>query len=155
MDSRITTSPAPAFNILLTRLANVHACGSGWRADCPCGHRSKGTLSITASERGNVLLHCFAGCEPHDILACFGLEVADLFPERIADSSPEARRTAQEAFRRNGWAAALGVLLREATVVLCAVAFAKRGEMLTDEDQERLDLAAEHIASAREVLHGR
>ena len=147
-----TTGPAPALNILLTRLANVHASGSGWRADCPGGHRSKGSLSIAASDSGTVLLHCFSGCTPHDVLACFGLEVADLFPERIADLSPEARKAAREAFRRNAWSSALSVLARESNIALIAAGDVLAGRLLSAEDVARLALAVDRIEQAREVL---
>ncbi len=147
-----TTGPAPALNILLTRLANVHASGSGWRADCPCGHRSKGSLSVAASDSGAVLLHCFSGCTPHDVLACFGLDVGNLFPERISDPSPEARKAARETFRRNAWSSALSVLARESRIALIAVRDVLAGRALRADDAERLALAIDRIEQAREVL---
>jgi hypothetical protein len=147
-----TTSAAPALNVLLQRLANVHASSSGWRADCPCGHRSKGSLSIAASDSGAVLLHCFSGCTPHDVLGCFGLEVADLYPERIADPTPEARKSAREAFRRNAWSSVLSVLDRESTIVLIAARDLLVGHVLSAEDADRLAVAVDRIGRARAVL---
>lgn len=81
-----------------------------------------------------------------------GLELADLFPERIRDPSPEARKAAREAFKRNGWRAALGVLGREATVVNIAASDIAQGGALNGVDHARLVLAVERIELAREVL---
>lgn len=139
---------------LLSRLHNVRATGpDSWRADCPNGHQhARGSLAITEGNDGVTLAHCFACSDVHGILASVGLEVADLFPERIRDSSPEARRRAREAFKRNGWAAALRVLSRDACVVNAAAGWLRQRKALTDNDYNRLVLACERIDRAREVL---
>lgn len=140
-------------DILLSRLHNARRSGDGWRADCPNGHsKSRGSLSITQADDGRVLLHCFACSDVHAILSAVGLELTDLFPERIKDPSPEARQRAREAFKRSSWAAALRVLGREATVVLAAARILRQGHALTAEDNERLTLAMQRIGDARGVL---
>lgn len=78
--------------------------------------------------------------------------MAALFPERIKDCGPEVRKAAAEAFKRNGWHAALGVLDREATVVLIAANELHAGKALAFADTARVGLAAQRIAQAREVL---
>jgi hypothetical protein len=98
-----------------------------------------------------VLLHDFAGCEVVDVLAAVGLTLADLFPDRVRDDSPEGRRAARAAFRETGWRAALGVLAAESGVVLAAARVIAR-EILTPDDTARLALAVERIRAAREVL---
>lgn len=107
--------------VLLARLEGVKHCeGSGWRADCPLGHRSRGTLAIAEGDDGRILLHCFALCYVADVLAKIGLEAADLFPEQRRDDSPKAGKTVRQAFKQAAWAAALGVLGREAEVLTIA-----------------------------------
>lgn len=139
---------------LLSRFENVRRAGDGWRADCPnpAHSRVKGSLSITEADDSRVLLHCFACHDVHGILGALGLELADLFPERIRDPSPETQARAREAFRRSGWVAALGVLAREACIVLAAAGTLRQGQALTGEDDARLTLAMDRIGNAREVL---
>lgn len=139
--------------LLLARLEGVRRSGPGWRADCPNGHaKARGSLGITEADDGRVLLSCFACHDTPAILRTLGLELADLFPERIKDPSPEARRAAREAFKRNAWASALGVLGRETGVVLIAARDMLRGRTLPPNDVERLALAEDRIARACEVL---
>jgi hypothetical protein len=138
---------------LLSRLQGVRQHGTGWRADCPNGHsKSRGSLSITEADDGRVMLHCFACNDTPSILRALSLEMADLFPERIKDPSPDARKAAAEAFKRNAWGAALGILDREATVVLIASNDVYNGKVLAPDDVNRVALAAQRIAQARAVL---
>lgn len=139
---------------LLARLHNVRNSGANaWRADCPNGHtKSRGSLAITEGSDGTLLLHCFACSDVQGILGAIGLELADLFPERIKDPTPEGRRTAREAFKRSAWQAALGVLSRETTVVTAAAGMLRQHLQLTTEDDARLTLAMTRIDRAREVL---
>lgn len=140
-------------DILLTRLQGVRRSGDGWRADCPNGHiKARGSLSITQGSDGVTLVHCFACSDIHGILAAVGLEVSDLFPERIRDPSPEARQRAREGFKRSSWGAALRVLSREATVVLAAAGTLRQGHALTADDDARLTLAMQRIDDARGLL---
>ena len=137
----------------LSSLHGVKKSGSGWRADCPNGHdKAKGSLSISEGSSGAVLLHCFACGDVPGILGTLGLELADLYPERPRDHSPEARKEAHEAFKRSAWHAALGVLGREARVVQIAAIDITAGRALTTEDAGRLAVACDRIDRAREVL---
>ena len=138
---------------ILTRLAGVRQHGNSWRADCPNFHgKARGSLSITEAEDGRVMLYCFACGDTQAILRALGLQMADLFPERIKDPSPEARKAAAESFRRSAWGAALGVLDREATVVLIAADDLHKGQTLSPNDHARVALAVERVTRAREVL---
>lgn len=140
--------------LLLSRLEGVRKCGSGWRANCPNPVHSKahGALSIAEADDGRILLHCFACNDTAGILGALGLEVGELFPERIKDPTPEGRRKAREPFKRHGWAAALGVLAREATIVEIAAHEMVGGVNLPDIDHARLMLACDRIHDARRVL---
>jgi hypothetical protein len=138
-------------DVLLSRLDGVRKTAHGWIARCPAHEDRNASLSIADTDDGRVLLHDFAGCSAADIVAAVGLTLADLFPERLRDDSPEGRRVARVAARESNWRAALGVLARESTVVLCA-ASAMAHDTLTADDAERLALAVERIHDARGIL---
>lgn len=141
---------------LLTRLEHVRKSGRGHVARCPAHEDRTASLSVAEADDGRVLVHCFAGCRAADVVAAVGLELADLFPERVIDQSPLGRAQRREAVRQTGWAAALGVLDREAAIVQVAAVAIHRGERLAPDDVERLHTAALRICDAREVfLHGR
>jgi hypothetical protein len=80
---------------LLARLDNPRRTGKGWQANCPaCGDR-KGHLSVGEGDDGRILIHCFHGCQPQDILSVLGLGVPDLFtgPRRNGHSqAPQVGR---------------------------------------------------------------
>src|SRR5690242_17429663 len=141
-------------DVLLSRLQHVRKSGpSSWRADCPNGHQhARGSLAITEAEQGHLMLHCFACSDTPAVLAAIGLELADLYPERIRDPSPEGRRRAREAFKQSAWAAALRVLEREATVCIVAAGMLRAHLALTPADDSRLAIAMERIRDARAVL---
>lgn len=143
---------APPLDVLLSRLDGVRASGRGWVAKCPAHTDRSASLSLAEGRDGRALVKCFAGCEVLDVVRAVGLELADLFPQRIADTSPASRAEAREAWRQSGWAAALGVLGREASVVLIAARMLADGRALAADDQARLLLAVERIEGAREVL---
>jgi putative DNA primase/helicase len=49
-------------------LGSAHRCGLWWRCHCPA-HQSRGaSLALRDGERG-LIVKCFAGCDPRDILA--------------------------------------------------------------------------------------
>jgi len=139
--------------ILLARLDHVkRSQGGGWRADCPLGHRSRGTLAIAEGEDGRILLHCFAACAIADILAALDLTAADLFPAPVGGDASRGNKAARQAFIQAAWPAALRVLSREATVVSIAAHSLAAGQTLSMADQERLSLAVWRIDEARERL---
>ena len=145
------TGAPPDVEILLSRLERVRQCGKGWSARCPAHQDRQASLSVTIGNDGRILAHCFAGCAIGDVLGAVGLALADLFPVRIRDDSPDGRRELREAARQAQWQAALGVLAREAAVVSIAAYSVLRGN-LTDEDAVRVAVAIERIDTAREVL---
>lgn len=146
---------APPIELLLARLDGVRKSGSAWIAKCPAHDDRSPSLSIGIGNDGRILLHCHALCAAADVLAAIGLQLADLFPQRIRDKSPEGRHIARHAFKQADWSAALRVLAREATVVLIAANTLRDWLcLLTAEDRDRLALAIDRIQSAREVLCG-
>lgn len=77
---------------LLARLDRVKATGQGrWIARCPAHEDRSPSLSIRELEDGRVLLHDFGGCDVGAILDAVGLDLSDLFPERVVDHGRPSR----------------------------------------------------------------
>src|SRR5690348_5934897 len=85
--------------LLLSHLDGVRATGRGWTARCPAHEDRSASLSVAEGRDGRALAKCFAGCEVHAILAAVGLELPDLFVERLRDASPASRAEAREAWQ--------------------------------------------------------
>ncbi len=137
---------------LLSRLEGAKMHGKGYRARCPACGGNSAKLSVTEADTGTVLLHCFGGCVPADVLAAVGLRLGDLFPERLRPMTDAERREARDRARLAGWHAALEVLCKEAAIVHLAQQQLARGEPLNDADEARLHVAEQRIANARNVL---
>jgi phage/plasmid primase-like uncharacterized protein len=54
----------------------------GWLCCCPAHDDHDPSLSIHAAADGKVLITCFTGCTPDQIVRALSLELADLFPPR-------------------------------------------------------------------------
>jgi hypothetical protein len=156
LSSKKYTSRTIAVNnpldLLLERLDVVRRSGNGYIAKCPAHEDRSPSLSITQADNGAVLAHCFSGCHIDAVLAAVGLELSDLFPARLANTSPEARRISRQFAIQTGWTAALGVLAREATICEVATQRILRGDKLSNDDIARVRIASQRIHDAREVL---
>lgn len=142
-------------DLLLLQLEGVKRAGKGWIARCPAHTDRTASLSVTEAEGGKLLLHCFAGCHAAAIMHAVGLSLADLFPTRLTPTTPGERRAALRAALHADWDAALGVLCREASIVLIVSRELSAGQQLSGDDAARLVVASHRIDSARLVLHGR
>jgi hypothetical protein len=141
---------------LLTRLERVITTGKGWRARCPAHGGKSASLAITEGDNGTLLLHCFAGCQVHDVLAAVGLRVGDLFMRKdLRSMTPSERSRLRQAALLPRWRAALDVLGTEASVVLIGACQLGDGAPLDDTDMTRLRVAALRIFDAQEVLLAR
>lgn len=68
---------------LLGRLEGVRKSGEGkWQAKCPSHDDRLPSLAISEAQ-DKILIHCFAGCSPMDVLEAVGLELGDLFEGSI------------------------------------------------------------------------
>lgn len=141
------------YDNLLSRLEGVQSTGKGQRSRCPaCGGKSR-KLSLAQGNDGRVLLHCFGGCSAADVLAAVGLTVADLFDRPITSKmTPAERHELRECQRQSQWRAALEVLYLESTVILIAIRQLCDDVGITEDDYQRMKLAVERVANAREVL---
>jgi hypothetical protein len=69
------------FQAVLDRLGVASRNGEKAMSFCPAhDDRSNPSLSLKA-ENGRLLLHCFAGCHPENIVSKIGLQMKDLFAE--------------------------------------------------------------------------
>jgi hypothetical protein len=137
---------------LLDRLERVRKAGKGWSARCPAHEDRTASLSLTEGTDGRALLHCFAGCGVLDVVQAIGLDLADLYPERLTPTTPEQRRELREFARIANWRSALNMLAFEAAIVEVAAKELLAGKPLSETDTARLSQAVERIADARAVL---
>lgn len=141
---------------LIGRLEGVIKTGKGWRARCPAHSGKSASLAIAEADNGALLVHCFAGCQVHDVLGAVGLQVGDLFARKdLRSMTPAERSQLRQAAMLPRWRAALGVLATEASVVLIGACQLGEGQPLDDTDLTRLRVAALRIFDAQEVLHAR
>ncbi len=75
-------------DLVLERAANTRTAGSGWLVSCPLPNHGQGrgdrnpSVSVTEGDEGRALVNCQVGCETEDVVAGWGLTMADLFESR-------------------------------------------------------------------------
>lgn len=138
---------------LLSRLEGVRQVKPGqWTALCPAHPDRHPSLSVAELPDGTVLLHCQSQhCPALAVVEAVGLTLGDLFPHPF-DRSPLSRYEQRQAADACRWRAALGVLDSEAYCLEVAAGMIAAGEPFTDEDCDRLRVAACRIHDAREAL---
>jgi hypothetical protein len=65
---------------ILTKLSDVTRTRNGWTARCPAHDDHRPSLSVAVGDDGRVLVHCFAGCTPEQVVAAVDMRMADLAP---------------------------------------------------------------------------
>lgn len=137
-------------NRLLPRLERVQRRGADrWSARCPA-HDDKGpSLSLRVLPDGRVLLHCFAGCPPAEVVHAVGLELHDLFPKPQEHHRPGERRPWRDAGPD-----ALRALADEVNHVFVCAALMAGGVKLTARERDRLAIAAERVNGALHLIDG-
>lgn len=101
------------------------------------------SLSIRETSDGTFLLHCFAACTAADIVAAVGLELRDLFPDRLASGKHRLKPKAPRIHP----AEILTVLHDEIYIVLVAAHAATKGALEAD-DLCRLETSIQRIEAA-------
>ena len=86
---------------LLARLHKVRRNGQGWTACCPAHDDTDPSLSVKEKDDGAILLHCFAGCPPKNVVGAVGWSMTDLFPPAVRALSPGLRSERASASQNN------------------------------------------------------
>ena len=106
--------------VVLERAGHSREAGTGWLVSCPLRDHGQGrgdrnpSVSVTKGDDGRALVNCQAGCETEDIVAEWGLTMADLFECRNGHrgggsyTSPKTTSTDQPATLEN-YAAYVGL----------------------------------------------
>lgn len=127
---------------LLALLDGVKRTGQGkWLAKCPSHEDRTASLAIRELDDGRVLVHCFAGCDVHEVVSSVGLRIDDLFPPREIEHGKPERRPFPAAD-------ILRAIAFETTLVLIAAADLLAGNPFNETDRARLALAAARIQAA-------
>lgn len=127
---------------LLSMLDGVKRTGQGkWLAKCPSHEDRTASLSIRELDDGRVLVHCFAGCDVHEVVGSVGLRIDDLFPPReIEHGKPERRPFPAPDILR--------AIAHETMIVYLSAQAVAKGEVLPESDLQRLLVAASRIQAA-------
>lgn len=125
--------------VLLGRLEGVIPAGEGkWYARCPAHADTSPSLSLRdTGER--LLVHCFAGCDPTDVLRAIGLAWRDLYPEPWRCATRRPNEAAGAAARRA--LARVDPLEHERMILRLAAADLQAGKTLSLEDRARVEVA--------------
>ncbi|KWR89713.1 hypothetical protein [Cupriavidus sp. IDO] len=133
---------------LLSRLDSVRQTGRGrWVCNCPAHEsKSKQSLAVRELDDGRVLLHCFAGCSPHEVMFAVGLDMSDLFPDAAATHLPRERKpfNAHDVLR---------CVAFELAVAVQFLNMVRRGEPLSDQHNERFLACVERLITAEEIAN--
>ena len=129
---------------LITRFEKVRpSAGKRNEYTCRCpAHADKGpSLSVSESDGGKILMHCFAGCSVEEICGAIGLTVGDLSPDRSRD---HRRRPANVISA----AAALRIIERDALLVTMVALRIANHQPITKDDAEAVASASVRISEA-------
>jgi hypothetical protein len=82
--------------------ARLHARRNprGWVGRCPSHDDRQPSLSISEGRDGRVLVRCFSGCTPDEIVRAMGLQLADLFEAKTMPPAPISRRPTADDVER-------------------------------------------------------
>ena len=69
---------------MLSRLEKVTGGKGKWMACCPAHQDKSPSLAISEAD-DKVLIHCFAGCTIEDVTTAIGLNLSDLFYQKLTD----------------------------------------------------------------------
>ena len=140
---------APIAQTLLARLDRVIPAGAGrWYSRCPAHEDKSPSLSIRdTGER--VLIHCFTGCDPEDVLAAVGLSWRDIYPNPVECAWKSPIHAARKSFQRT--LAALDPLEIERTILAIAAADLRAGRSFSIEDRARVEVAKLRVQARQEV----
>ena len=127
---------------LLSRLQKVRPAGNNrWTACCPAHDDKTPSLTVTQA-RDKVLIHCFSGCLPEEVIAATGLSWGDMFEDEF-----QAANQGAVSSRKN--LPPVDPLRVDENILLIAREALSKGDSLSVEDQARAELAYERVKGAR------
>jgi hypothetical protein len=133
----------------LQHFDSVKHTKKGWDVRCPAHDDTRPSLGIMAGEDGRIVLNCFAGCRPEDIVTALGLTMSDLFADDkvIGRITPVPQRVRPVDRKQIAWAFELRALDFElkANEILDKAKDCEDCDAWTDADRE---LAMQAIARA-------
>jgi len=110
-----------------------------YACQCPAHPDRTASLSVRELDDGRGLIHCFAGCNPADILAAVGLTFDALFPPRLIDHHVKRERLPYVP-------ADVFAVVRAELGVIAVIAHDMRAQRaISDDDYSRLGIAAERL----------
>jgi len=127
---------------VLDRLEHVTGGNGKWMALCPAHKDRSPSLAINESD-DRLLLHCFAGCETKYVAAAIGLDMSDLFHQKLTSIKLiEGKRKRYEE-----------VLLRERIQVAVIDSAEKNERSLTSKEKNRRHLGHQRISKIEGLLN--
>ena len=127
---------------VLSHLTRVKRTAPGkWSACCPAHEDRSPSLAVRELDDGRVLVHCFGGCSVESVLGAIGLDMTDLFPERVA---APGTGTAPQRLRLPA-SQAIEILERETMIVAVVGGDMVRKKDITEPDHRRLIQAVSRV----------
>ena len=127
----------------IQRLSKVKGRNGQWTAVCPSHEDKSPSLSVREAEDGRVLVHCFGGCDIQSVLGAVGMDMSDLFPERVERSDySQPLKSLKPAFYASDL---LRIASFECIVVMIAAYDMRKGKQLSESDISRLQVAQQRI----------
>lgn len=115
---------------LLSRLEGVREVRSGdWYAKCPAHDDRSPSLHVTEIQDGTILIYDFGGCSPAEVLHAVGLQLSDLFPDKL-EYKPGNRKAKVRASALD----LLRLLSHSATVLMVFLEDTVEGKSISDTD---------------------
>lgn len=127
---------------ILDRLEQVTGGNGKWIACCPA-HLDKSPSLAISEAVDRVLVHCFAGCEATDVTNAIGLNLADLFYNKLTscELTKRKRQRFEEALKHE----------RLQVAIINSVEMTAR--LLTPHEKERRLLGQQRIIKLEGKLH--
>jgi hypothetical protein len=129
-----------SIDTLLDRLKRVKSTGrDSYKACCPAHADKSPSLAIRVLDDGRILIKCMAECSTQSVLDAIGLEMTDLFREKLGEFKSEKKPFSANQLLR--------LIAEESTIVMmCGSTLATHP--LNDADRTRLLTAVSRINGA-------
>ena len=130
-------------DLILSKLHKVRQTSHGQYTSCCPAHGDRNPSFMIRDDQGKILLRCLAGCDLYDILSALGISITDLFPSNPNYYSSPIKNPFPAA-------SVIRCIQTEALIVATAACNVANGIELTEEDRQRVVLAASRIGACYE-----